>query len=529
MIAGKDSFNLQREVVPQEVYEAAGGNVIKKTINQDDPKYVSTPRSHCAIHRNSTLRSLIQKSRDAYITDGIFKQGIDKYFEFFRDIEFKGKEEQVKYLQNRLNKMSLEAGEHWKSIIQMAILDLLKVGTAVLIKQRGNNNEKRSLYKSRTSAVAQLIPADILAFEPFEKDNVMVGWKLDNSIKLPLKKSGNLKGGFVNTPSYADVFISNADLLVLTYRKGPDSFYGVGMGFAALEDINLLRGLEQVITIMIKKFAMPTMHHTVERPPGFVGSLQAEINNANALWARSGPDAVIVTPANHSIKVVGSESQAMRAEGYIKQTTARACASMGLNPYALGFESGTIGSDKATKEMMLNRVRSIQVELANNLEMFLINELLWEGGFDPYNNSEDRVRLQFTEIDMDTIIKSQNHAADLFQKEAISHGELRQHLEKDEKTPIEEFRTHKIGAVEHKFNKEIADDKQKAKDKKPAGRPRKESLPSTPEELSSFLNELENWYGLPKETVERLAPFIEELMSDPLALQELIGQHTDEI
>ena len=523
MIAGKESFSLIKDTQVEERFSS---------LEQATVREITTPTSHCAVNRDVTVRSLIQRSRDAYITDGIFKQGVDKYFEFFRDIEFKGGDKQVQYLKTRLTQMSLESGQHWKSTIQAAILDLLKVGTTVLIKQRGFNDKsivKRCLYQNRTSGLSQLIPADILSFEPVIKDGVMQGWKINQDFKLSLKKTGNLSGGFIKVNTPPEVLIPNADLLILTYRKGPDSVYGIGMGFSALEDINILRSLEQVIAIMIKKFAIPTMLHTVARPAGFVGSLQQEINNAHNLWARNGPDSIIIAPDNHDVKVIGSESSALRAEGYIKLTTARACASMGLNPYALGFESGTIGSDKATREMMLNRVRSIQVELSNVLQMFLLNELLWEGGFDPYTVEEDVVRLEFTEIDMDTVIKSQNHAADLWQKEALTHGELRKHLDKNPEAPITDFRTHKLGEVEHKFNKELKSQQDAAKAKKAAGRPKKEFVNDNPDALDSYLNELIEYFELPTNVAEEIKPLLQELINDPLALQELIEQKTNEI
>lgn len=522
MIAKRESFGFNGE----DLFIERSLNLRQTSLNE-----ITQPTSHCAVNRSVTIRSMIQRSRDAYITDGIFKQGIDKYFEYFRDIELQGGEKQVQYLENRLTSMGLSAGSHWKVMLQSSILDLLKVGTTMIIKYRGNNKEKRALYKNRTSAISQLFPADILAFEPEIKGDQFLGWKyVDTSKKASINKTGTLKNGFITAPTVdANVFCSPADVLVLTYRKGPDNPYGIGMGFPALEDINMLRSIEQVIAVMIKKFATPKLHHTVERPPGYIGSLQQEINNAAQVWANSGPDEVVITPSNHKVTVIGAESQAMRAEGYFRQITARACSSMGLNPYALGFESGTIGADAATRQMMQNRVKSIQVELANTLELFLINELLWEGGFDPYQNEEDRVQLSFAETDIDEIIKKQNHAADLFNKDVTSHEETRKELKKDPNVPFENFRSHMVGQVEHKFNKEIQTQKtiDATKIKKAAGRPKKESI-ATEDELIEFLNELGSTLNVSEQSLIEIYPLLMELMGDPLALQELINQYSNE-
>ena len=521
-------------IAKKESFGSSGSDLVEKSLNlrQTSLNEITQPTSHCAINRSVVIRTLIQRSRDAYITDGIFKQGVDKYFEYFRDIELQGGTKQVQYLETRLTSMGLSAGVHWKVMLQSSILDMLKVGTTMIIKYRGNNKEKRALYKNRTSAISQLFPADVLAFEPEVKGDQFLGWKsVDTSKKIALNKSGSLKNGFIVASSAENVLSAPADVLILTYRKGPDNPYGIGMGFAALEDINMLRSIEQVIAVMIKKFATPKLHHTVERPPGFIGSLQQEINNAAQVWSNSGPDEVIITPSNHKVTVIGAESQAMRAEGYVKQITARACASMGLNPYALGFESGTIGSDAATRQMMQNRVKSIQVELANTLEMFLINELLWEGGFDPYQNEDDKVHLSFAETDVDEVIKKQNHAADLFQKDGMAHPELRKALKLDPKVPFDQFRSPMVGGVEHKFNKDLQGQKlsidKAVQSKKAAGRPKKESI-ATEQELIDFLQEIGTTLNIPEESLVEMYPLLMELMEDPLALQELIKQYSNE-
>jgi hypothetical protein len=74
---------------------------------------------------------------------------------------------------------------------------------------------------------------------------------------------------------------------------------------------------------------------------------------------------------------------------------------------------------------MMMKVRFCQAEIAREIEMFIINELLWEGGFDPYSKEEDQVRLVFEDIDQNLQIKLQTHAADMFSKNMLGHEEAR--------------------------------------------------------------------------------------------------------
>jgi hypothetical protein len=91
----------------------------------------------------------------------------------------------------------------------------------------------------------------------------------------------------------------------------------------------------------------------------------------------------------------------------------------------MGFETGTLGTVEAAIEMLMNRIRFCQQELAINFEMFLINELLWEGGFDPYMKEEDQVKIVFKDMDEARVIKLQAHYSDLFNKNFIGLDEGR--------------------------------------------------------------------------------------------------------
>lgn len=93
--------------------------------------------------------------------------------------------------------------------------------------------------------------------------------------------------------------------------------------------------------------------------------------------------------------------------------------------------NGRIGIHGNTADNMsrnlVDSVKDIQSTLESMFNEMIIKELLLEADFqdiDPLDE-KNHVFLKFREIDVDAKIKKDNHLADLFQKNAISHDEMR--------------------------------------------------------------------------------------------------------
>jgi cytochrome c-type biogenesis protein CcmH/NrfF len=74
---------------------------------------------------------------------------------------------------------------------------------------------------------------------------------------------------------------------------------------------------------------------------------------------------------------------------------------------------------------MIDGVKEFQSTFRNTFQIKIINELLFEGGFDPVINVDDEITFEFSEIELDAKIKKENHVVQLFVQNAITHEELR--------------------------------------------------------------------------------------------------------
>jgi hypothetical protein len=382
------------------------------------------------------LAELVKKSVIAYTVDGLVRQSVDKYTELFAGFRLDGAPEVVAYLTKRLSEISLSTGETWQGLFSRAIHEYFKTGNAFLLKVRGGSklSSMRPLYDNRPYSLSGLFVVSAARLSPHRDKSTgrFVGWKFDRAtapVNLVSPRALKLDPSHalisMEDPEDEGVFCVGPDIVHIAYKRGADSLWGVGLAAPALEDVSLLRTIEQSVAVLIKKYSNPIIHHRVLRPANPLMGIQNEINMALQLHQRMGPEGVIVTGGQHEIKAVGSESQALRLEGYLKHFSNRVFSGLGVSPYIMGFEGATLGTAEAANELLMTRTRYCQREIARELEMFVINEILWEGGFDPFNNPNHRVKLEFEDLDQNRIIKMQNHYADLYAKDVLGLQEAR--------------------------------------------------------------------------------------------------------
>lgn len=388
--------------------------------------------------KDQRIRDLIKKASTAYTVDSMVRQAVDKYSEMFKSFDFEGGDAQVKYLKERLTQMTLQTGEHWETFITRVINEYFKTGNAFIVKRRGSNakSTKRALYKNKPYTVSgfSLVSPERIEVSRNNKGEFegweLIGTKNDEKFKTVAPSATRLRQGdaliqIMVTPEKSNVLIPGVDIVQIAYKKAADSSYGFGLTLAALEDISMTRTLEQITAVMIKKFSSPIIHHKIIRPSSPLAGMQQEINMAYELYRRMSPDGILITGGNSEIKAVGSESQALRNEGYLRYFLYRGLTGLGVSPYLFGLEGGGQGTAEAAVELLMMKVRFCQAEIAREIEMFILNELLWEGGFDPFHNEEDQVKLVFEDIDENRSIKLATHAADMFQKNVWGHTEAR--------------------------------------------------------------------------------------------------------
>lgn len=522
-----------------------------KPIQSGDP---GTLRRSLDDNLHQRIDFLIRKVMSGYVVDGLIRQSVDKFAELHKDFKLIGNERQRKYLEARLNQLSLYSGEHWKTTLNRSVHEFYKTGNAMLFKYRGGAvaGVKRPMFKNRPYCLTALKLVSASRLEPFlGEDRVFGGWKLkeisnpDNRLRkrLLLNQSQPLKGDSVMTltdPTDPAVFIPNVDVLHIMYCQPADSEWGLGLPFAALEDIGILRSYEQNAALIGKKFSSPLIHWKVQRAFNNVGSMQPDINYARSLVMKGGQDGVYITPDNHEIDVKGFESQALRLEGQLDYFSSRSLASMGMSPYTLGMKTVTVGAAEGSYRLLLTKAKASQATFARAVEFWLFNEILWEGGFDPFTKEEDQVHLLFVDSDPSEQIKVKNAMADLFAKGLVDHDYALRESSIFEKqnpskmyhvlvqTPLIKAEAEAKGEAQRDAGVAIAKARPKPSTKKVSQSQLRSILPHEASQIEDFMLLLEALTNFKPTNPEAFQEVVEGLIEDPEAILEFVQQIIEE-
>ena len=84
---------------------------------------------------------------------------------------------------------------------------------------------------------------------------------------------------------------------------------------------------------------------------------------------------------------------------------------------------------------MTDRCKDFQDVIENFINEYMMKELLYEGGFVIDETEDNFVKLKFREIDIDSMLKVQNHAIFKYEHHAVTETEMREEISRD---PIDE-------------------------------------------------------------------------------------------
>jgi hypothetical protein len=374
----------------------------------------------------------IEAVRNAYLVDSYIRQGIDKYIEIIikEGWKLEGQPAPKAYIEKRLKIMGFASGEPWELILENAIRDFVKYGNCFLVTVRTNSPD----------------PIPGLSLKGYEgKPPVGAYFNLPAHQMAPqLNENGDIAYWIQKVRNVTKTF-KPEDILHFTYCKEAGGIWGIPPVVSVIEDIRALRQAEENVLKLIYKHLNPIIHQQVPDITGTGEGRQEDIDDAIRNFQTTAPDGFIITPPGHKIQVVGAESQAIRAEGYLKLFKQRVFSGLGVSELVMGENVGApAGTADALTTQMHNRAKMYQLLLTHYITMYIFNELLIEGGFDPWNNPEDQVVLGWHEIEVERQIKEQTHALNLWTMNAISSEELRQALGRSDEANWKDYYVHQV-------------------------------------------------------------------------------------
>ena len=358
----------------------------------------------------------IAQDTDAYLFKAIQKK-VNGFLLAGYEITGENKEV-VSYLKKRLSEMENVSGTPFELLMIQTAHDLFRYSNCMWVKVRNNDASTGKTRKSPTGQKLDPIAGYfILPFETLEFKTTVSG---------EIKKVLQRMPGTGQTKEF-----SKNDVIHFYTNKKPGFSMGTPEVLPALDDIALLRRLEEQIEQLIDSSLHPLFHYTVgsdNLPERYSpeGIKETDIVKKTIEYMPAG--GIYVSDHRHKIEAIGSEGRALRAESYLEYFKKRVFAALDVGPVDFG-EGDT--SNRATALVMSKSaskaVEACQKQMKIFIQSYVFKEILLEGGYNVMD-PDNRVEIKFGGVDKEDIAKQENQTIQLWLNNLINENEARKRL-----------------------------------------------------------------------------------------------------
>jgi hypothetical protein len=380
--------------------------------------------SYADRHRGNWFRpeynlTEIQIAQD---TDSFLYKAIQKKVERFvlAGWEFVGNDTEVlNYLKRRLKEIELVSGQPFDLLMSSLAHDLIRYSNHAWVKVR---NEDASSAQKRTVHGKELDPVAGYFILPFE------------TLWFKVKKNGEIKKIMQEQPNTGQwKEFAPEDVVHFYTNKKPGFTMGTPELLPVLEDIALLRRLEESIETMIDSNLHPLFHYTVgndNMPERYSpeGIKESDLVRQEIEYMPSG--GIFVSDHRHKIAAIGSEGKALKIEEYLAYFKKRVYAGLGVSPMDMGeADSANRSTANTLSKIAIQSIEALQRYIKVFIETYVISELLLEGGYgEALINPEKMVSIKFGSVDKEEKSKEENQTIQLWLNNLISEKEARKRL-----------------------------------------------------------------------------------------------------
>lgn len=330
-------------------------------------------------------------------------------------------QEHLDYIKKRISEIEIAQGQTMWSLYVEILSNLFRYHNCFLIKARDLD---ASSGKVRAVGEKKLIPvAGYFVASP-------------ETIQFKIGKDYNIKMYKHVMPDGREKFFRPEDVIHFHIYRKTHHLSGTPSWTPVLDDVRALRQIEEHVENLIHQHIYPLFQYKVgtEKAPmlRFEDGL-TEVDVVKKKIQDMPTDGMLVTPERHEIKGLGSESRALRAESYLEYFKKRVIAGSGMSEIDFGFGDTSNRSTADTmSKLAIDNVKFYQHSMADTINHQIVRELMLESTFNyDHSDDEDRVELQFNEIDVESQMKLQNHYMLLYQGHVSTEAETRKHIGKE--------------------------------------------------------------------------------------------------
>lgn len=361
---------------------------------------------------------------NAYLTDSYIRQSVDKHVDFLfkAGYDIIGKDDSaLEYVNARIRAIELAIGQSFESFLREVADELIKFHNVFIVKVRQPGSYK---YPGNITATGIYSNKPVVAYFMLPASSITISRDVTGAVTKYRQEIPGVTGK--NGEQYFD--IKPEDMIHIYIDRPAGRAFGVPYLWEVLDDVKILRHLEELSVNMIYKNIFPLYVYTVGTPDA-----PAEEGEVDEVREYLGSDFTfnggLVVPERHKINVESPGNSALDVTSYLDYYKKRSFAGLGVSPTLMGEGDTASRSTADTIDQgFKDRIKSFQKEIELAIQDKMFKELLLEGGFDFIENPDLLVGFRFHEIDLNSKIQKENHLVQMFTQNSITHDELRREL-----------------------------------------------------------------------------------------------------
>lgn len=373
-----------------------------------EPKNIS----YTARHRGTWFKPEydFEEIQIAQDTDSYFFRSVQKKVNkvIVAGLDFVGNDpDSVDYIRQRVAEMSYSTNIPFEHLIWATFHDLFRFSNCMWAKVRDEEASSGDPVKlANEQIVLPIAGYFILPFETLEFKT-----KVNGELKKVLQRADQREREW-----------APRDVVHFYVNRKPGFLVGTPEVLPALDDIALLRRIEENVEDLIETNLFPVFHYKIGTDAiperyGPDGTKESDVVRRTVQYMPAG--GIYVSDHRHVIEAIGSEGRALRIEAYLSYFKSRALAGLGTSALDMGEgDTSNKSTASAMSKGMLMDIEAMTKIVKTFIEFHVISELLIEGGFDPLD-PEVMVYAKFGVIDKDERRADENQQIQLF------HGNLR--------------------------------------------------------------------------------------------------------
>lgn len=238
------------------------------------------------------------------------------------------------------------------------------------------------------------------------------------------------------------------DIIHFYWDRKPGHIFGTPRTTAVRDDILALRRLEENTELLFVHHLFPLVHvkvGTKEAPAVYNADGSSEIDFVRFQIENMPKEGVFITDERVSVDVAGASGESLDPSKLLDHYKNRVFTGLGVSGIDMGeMASGNRSTAENVSQNLKDTVKADLAWFCEQVQMSIIRELFQEHQDETLSvqNAIAEVCLEFHEIDVDGMIKMENHAMNLYNNHLITETESRRRIKSRPLSNQERRETH---------------------------------------------------------------------------------------